>query len=116
MDPSLLAAAGIGALVLAVFALVLARPVAVLTCLIGSGMGRTERLAIAWFGPKGFRISITYALLVLQAGVPFAHLIFATATLTIGLSILVHASSDVFVAERFDDVDAHGALPPACPQ
>ena len=38
---------------------------------VGSPLTRGERLAGAWFGPKGFA-SVIYGLLALQSGIPDA--------------------------------------------
>ena len=51
-----------------VFALLVARPVAVELALAGTGMPRPHKAFIAWFGPKGVA-SMLFALLVLDAAV-----------------------------------------------
>ena len=77
--------------------LVAVRPASVAIAMLGSPLRGDERLAVAWFGPKGFA-SVLYSLLILRSGVPFAGELFGVATLTIGLSIVAHSSTDVLVA------------------
>lgn len=81
----------------AVLVLVAVRPVAVLVSLLGTTLRPRERGAIAWFGPKGFA-SITYSLLVLRSGIPYAGEVFQAAAATIAVSIVAHSSTDVLVA------------------
>ncbi len=106
----------------AVLALFVARPVALGIALVHSKLGRKERLAAAWFGPKGFA-SVVYALLILEAGLPLSNELFHLAALVITASILAHSSTDVIVArwfepaERADDPAPEldtDASPPAC--
>jgi len=65
-----------------------------LISLVGSRLGAREWAVAAWFGPKGFA-SLIYALIVFQAGSPNAGRIFQLSALAIGLSILLHSSTDV---------------------
>lgn len=61
-----------------------------------------------WFGSKGFA-SVVYGLLVAGSGSADADEIFHLVAITIGLSIVVHSSTDIMVArsfERPDDVPA----------
>jgi len=90
--------------VLAVLALVLARPAALWLAFLGGGLTRREQAAAMWFGPKGFA-SVVYGLLVLQSGIPAADGLFHLVALTITLSIVAHASTDVLVARQFDEPD-----------
>lgn len=87
--------------VFAVFALVVARPVALAIAFLRSGLSRTEQFAAMWFGPKGFA-SVVYGLLVLHAGIPSGDEVFHLVALTIVLSILAHSSTDLLVARMFD--------------
>jgi NhaP-type Na+/H+ or K+/H+ antiporter len=82
---------------LAVLAIVLVRPASMLLSLLGSPLTRGERLAAAWFGPKGFA-SVIYGLLALQAGIPDGELVFDLVAVTIALSVILHSSTDVPVA------------------
>ena len=75
------------------FALLVARPVAVLFSLAGTGLARPKRLFIAWFGPKGVA-TVLFALLVLDRGVDGAPLIFDVAAFVVLTSIVVHGLTD----------------------
>jgi NhaP-type Na+/H+ or K+/H+ antiporter len=81
-------------------ALLVARPAAILLVLLGSSLGWRERLAAAWFGPKGFA-SVVYAVIVLQAGVAQGDRVFHLAAVVTLLSMLAHSSTDVAVARWF---------------
>jgi sodium/hydrogen antiporter len=89
-----------------------ARPLALGIALLGSSLDRKERLAAAWFGPKGFA-SVVYALLILEAGLTSSDELFHLAALVIVASILAHSSTDVLVARWFEP-DA-GDQPPGAP-
>jgi sodium/hydrogen antiporter len=90
-------------------ALLLARPLAILLVLVGSSLGWRERLAAAWFGPKGFA-SIVYAVLVLQSGIPQAAQAFHLCAVVVLMSMLAHSSTDVAIAAWFQRrKDASGA-------
>jgi sodium/hydrogen antiporter len=85
-----------GALVLLAFiafALLVARPAAVLLALAGTRLPQPHKLFIAWFGPKGVA-SMLFALLVLNSAVPHHELVFETASFAIIASILVHGLTD----------------------
>lgn len=97
LTPALLASVPLGGWVLAVLVLVLVRPTALLTSLAASSLPRDQRLAAAWFGPKGFA-SVVYGLLVLESGAAQAPAEFAVIAASVTLSILVHSSTDVPVA------------------
>jgi sodium/hydrogen antiporter len=75
------------------FALLLARPVAVLAALLGTRIPRPHKLFIAWFGPKGVA-SMLFALLVLDAAVAEGSLVFDVAAFVILSSIIAHGLSD----------------------
>lgn len=97
LTPDLLAAVPWGGWVLAVLSLVLVRPAALLASLTTSRLPRDQRLAAAWFGPKGFA-SVVYGLLVLESGAPEAQEEFAIIAAVVAVSVLVHSSTDVPVA------------------
>ncbi len=88
--------------VFAVLALVVARPLALLISLARSTLDMREKAAAMWFGPKGFA-SVVYGLLILESGIDAADALFHLTALTITLSIIAHASTDVVVARAFDD-------------
>jgi NhaP-type Na+/H+ or K+/H+ antiporter len=94
---------------LAVLILVVPRPAALAVSFLGSTLGRRERLAAMWFGPKGFA-SVVYGLLVLESDIDRADQIFHLVALVIVLSILAHSSTDVLVARRFEPPGDTGEL------
>src|SRR5690348_6055656 len=75
------------------FALLVARPVAVMASLAGTGLPNPIKVFIAWFGPKGVA-SMLFALLVLKSPVPHAELVFEVASFTIIASIVAHGLTD----------------------
>ncbi|WP_326555679.1 cation:proton antiporter [Micromonospora sp. NBC_01813] len=88
--------------VFAVLAIVVARPLALAVAFAGSGLAAREQVAAMWFGPKGFA-SVVYGLLVLNSGIDAADVVFHLVALTIVISILAHSSTDVVIANSFDD-------------
>jgi NhaP-type Na+/H+ or K+/H+ antiporter len=84
------------------FALLVARPVAVLLSLPGTGLPRPQKYFIAWFGPKGVA-SMLFALLVLdEADVANGTLVFDVAAFVILASILAHGLTDTVGARWID--------------
>ncbi len=81
----------------ALLALVLPRAVAMFTSLAGTGFPWPQRLAAAWFGPKGFA-SVLYTLWIVNSGIARADAILHLAALVIAGSILAHSSTDVLIA------------------
>jgi sodium/hydrogen antiporter len=75
------------------FALLVARPVAVLLALAGTRLPQPHKIFIAWFGPKGVA-SMLFALLVLNSAAPHHELVFETASFVIIVSILAHGLTD----------------------
>ncbi len=94
-------------------ALLLVRPVALGLALLGSRLHLGERLAAAWFGPKGFA-SVVYGLLILKAQVPRSDELFHLVALVVVASILAHSSTDVIIARWFQTTDSpddtHGTV------
>ncbi|MFY1649726.1 cation:proton antiporter [Solwaraspora sp. WMMB762] len=88
--------------VFAVLAIFVARPVALAIAFIRSGLTPREQAAGMWFGPKGFA-SVVYGLIVLKSGIDAADEVFHLVALTIVISILLHSSTDVVIANAFDD-------------
>jgi NhaP-type Na+/H+ or K+/H+ antiporter len=76
-----------------VFALLVARPAAVLVSFLRTKLPRPERLFIAWFGPKGVA-SMLFALFTLKSGVGNRELIFDVAAITVIASIVIHGLTD----------------------
>jgi sodium/hydrogen antiporter len=85
---------GIPALVaFVVFALVVARPLAVMASLTGTRLSSPVRIFISWFGPKGVA-SMLFALLVLRSEAPHATFVFEIASFAILSSIVAHGLTD----------------------
>jgi sodium/hydrogen antiporter len=80
-------------LVFVPFALLVARPVAVLAALAGARLPRSQKRFIAWFGPKGVA-SMLFALFILDESVTHAGLVFDVAAFTILASIIAHGLTD----------------------
>jgi NhaP-type Na+/H+ or K+/H+ antiporter len=77
----------------AAFALLLARPLAVMLSLLRTGLPRPLQLFIAWFGPKGVA-SMLFALFVLKSDVGQGEQIFDVAAIVILASIIAHGLTD----------------------
>jgi sodium/hydrogen antiporter len=85
---------GVSALIAFVlFALLLARPAAVLLSFLRTGIPRSQKLFMAWFGPKGVA-SMLFALFVLKSQVENGELIFDVAAIAIIASIVAHGLTD----------------------
>ena len=80
-------------LVFIAFALLVARPAAVLLSFLGVTMPAPHKLFIAWFGPKGVA-SMLFALLVLNSTTRDRTLVFDIASFVILTSILAHGLTD----------------------
>lgn len=102
ISPSFLSEIAWTGWVFALFALLLARPLALWVSFLGAGLTAREQAAAMWFGPKGFA-SVVYGLLVLGSGIADANKIFHLVALTIALSIILHSSTDLLVARQFDE-------------
>ena len=88
------------------FALLVARPAAVLASFVGISLPRPQKLFIAWFGPKGVA-SMLFALLVLNSTDVHRTLVFDIASFVILASIVAHGLTDTVGANwlrRFVDV------------
>ncbi len=79
------------------FALLIARPVAVMLSFLRTGLPRAEKLFMAWFGPKGVA-SMLFALFVLKSQVGNGELIFDVAAIAIIASIVAHGLTDTLGA------------------
>jgi NhaP-type Na+/H+ or K+/H+ antiporter len=98
ITPDRLADLSVGDWAVAVIAILLVRPAAMLLSLWRTTLPARERSVAAWFGPKGFA-SVVYGLLALQAGIPAGEHVFDLVAITIALSIVLHSSTDVPVAK-----------------
>lgn len=88
----------LGGYIFAALTLLAVRPLALGISFVGDGLPRHQFATAAWFGPKGFA-SVTYALMVVQADVSNADVLFHLAALVTAASIVIHSSIDVPVAE-----------------
>jgi NhaP-type Na+/H+ or K+/H+ antiporter len=84
---------GWGAVGVAAFTLLLARPIAVFAAVARTRTTLPERAFMAWFGPKGVA-TMTFALLVLSRNVPEGGRIANLAALTVFASIVAHGLTD----------------------
>jgi sodium/hydrogen antiporter len=75
------------------FALLVARPAAVMLSFLRTGIPRPQKLFMAWFGPKGVA-SMLFALFVAKSGVDDGNLIFDIAAIAIITSIVAHGLTD----------------------
>jgi NhaP-type Na+/H+ or K+/H+ antiporter len=80
-----------------VFALIVARPAAVMLSFVRTGIPRPQKLFMAWFGPKGVA-SMLFALFVLKSQVGNGELIFDVAAIAIIASIVSHGLTDTLGA------------------
>lgn len=110
ISPSFLGEIPLSGYLFALLALVLARPLAIVVALLGSGLPRRQQAAAAWFGPKGFA-SVVYGLIVLESGATRADEMFHLVALVIVASILVHSSTDVPIAQAFARASAQAGDP-----
>jgi NhaP-type Na+/H+ or K+/H+ antiporter len=81
-----------------VFALLVARPAAVMLSFLRTGIPRSEKHFMAWFGPKGVA-SMLFALFVFKSAVPGRDLIFDVAAIAIITSIVAHGLTDTVGAK-----------------
>jgi len=79
--------------VFVLFALLVARPAAVMLSFLRTGIPKSEKQFMAWFGPKGVA-SMLFALFVFKSAVPGKDLIFDVAAIAIIASIVAHGLTD----------------------
>jgi NhaP-type Na+/H+ or K+/H+ antiporter len=75
------------------FALLVARPLAVLISFLRTGLPGPQKLFMAWFGPKGVA-SMLFALFVLNSQAPDRSVVFDVASFVILCSIFAHGLTD----------------------
>ena len=75
------------------FALLIARPVAILLSFVGSGIPQPSKAFIAWFGPKGVA-SMLFAIFVLNSQADDRTVIFEVAAFVVLASIAAHGFTD----------------------
>ena len=88
-------------IVFVVFALLVARPAAVLLSFLRTELPRAQQAFIAWFGPKGVA-SMLFALFVLKSDVEHGELVFDVAAITVIASIVAHGLTDTLGARWID--------------
>lgn len=85
----------------ALLSLTLLRMVPIAISLIGTRLAPSSYLFIGWFGPRGLA-SILFALLILEKEqVPHAHEILAATSITVALSVLLHALTAAPLARAY---------------
>lgn len=113
ITPDRISDLSVGDWAVAVIAILLVRPAAMMLSLLRTTLPARERSVAAWFGPKGFA-SVVYGLLVVQAGIPSGDHVFDLVAITIALSIVLHSSTDVPIAKALR-VEPPDNLPPGLP-
>jgi sodium/hydrogen antiporter len=100
---------GLAALAIVAVALLVARPVAVWTALIGTRTPADWTWFMAWFGPKGVA-TMTFSLLVLADRIPAGARLFNLAALCVFVSIIAHGLTDTpgaeWIARRTERAEA----------
>jgi sodium/hydrogen antiporter len=98
--------------VFVLFALIVARPAAVMLSFLRTGLPRPQKLFMAWFGPKGVA-SMLFALFVLKSGIDDRSLVFDIAAIAIICSIVAHGLTDTvgakWMARRMGLSESSGA-------
>jgi NhaP-type Na+/H+ or K+/H+ antiporter len=95
------------------FALTIARPLAVLLSFVRTGIPQAQKRFMAWFGPKGVA-SMLFALFVLKSDVGQGEQIFDVAAIVILASIVAHGLTDTVGASWIERrVRAGAVLAPA---
>ena len=78
--------------------ILLSRPAAGLAVPAGQPLTRRERIAVAWFGPKGFA-SVAYGVIIAFSDMPHAARCSPWPPFIVLVSMLAHSSTDVTVAK-----------------
>ncbi len=93
--------------------LLVARPAAILFAFLRSRLARSERLFVAWFGPKGVA-SMLFALFVLSSQAPDRTLVFDIAAFVILASIAAHGLTDTvgasWIERRLKPDESEGSV------
>ncbi|MBW3605717.1 MAG: cation:proton antiporter [Actinobacteria bacterium] len=98
--PEVFTVAGWPVYVFALVAVLVVRPLTLPIALAGTGLHKGEYVAASWFGPKGFA-SVVYGLIILQSDIPDASLLFQSIALAATVSMVLHSSTDVVIADWF---------------
>ena len=99
--PHRLADSLIGAIVIAVALMLIARPVAVFLCLAPFRFQWREKVFISWVGLRG-AVGIFLASIPMLVGMPAAYLFFDVAFVVVLLSLLVQGWTVAFAARKLD--------------
>lgn len=99
--PERLANSLVGAIVVAVVLMLVARPAAVFLCLAPFNYPWREKLFISWVGLRG-AVGIFLASIPLLVGMPAAYLYFDVAFVVVLLSLLVQGWTVAFAARKLD--------------
>jgi cell volume regulation protein A len=94
--PTLMPALGIAAVLI-----LLARPIAVLACLLPFGYTRQETLFVSWVGLRG-AVPIFLGVIPVIGGVEHAHLFFSVACIVVIVSLVVQGWTVTDAARRLD--------------
>jgi cell volume regulation protein A len=99
--PHRLADSLVGAVVIALVLMLVARPAAVFLCLAPFGFPWREKLFISWVGLRG-AVAIFLASIPLLVGMPAAYLFFDVAFVVVLLSLLVQGWTVAYAARKLD--------------
>jgi len=100
-------------ILLSAFLMLAARPLAVMPCLIGSGLSVREKLLVSWAGLRG-AVPIVLATFPMTAGIPEAEMIFNLVFFVVIASVLLQGTSLTRVA-RWLGLDRPIASKPRMP-
>lgn len=97
----------------AALCLTLVRMVPVAVAFAGQGVRLPTVAFIGWFGPRGLA-SLVFALIALERGIPDGAVVFATVTVTVALSVVLHGLTSVPLVSAYHRwYGAHTARHPA---
>ncbi len=99
--PQRLADSLVGAVVVALVLMLVARPVAVFLCLAPFGFQWREKLFMSWVGLRG-AVAIFLASIPLLVGLPTAYLFFDVAFVVVLSSLLIQGWTVAFAARKLD--------------
>ncbi len=91
----------LGSVVIALFLMLVARPVAVFLCLAPFGFQWREKLFVSWVGLRG-AVAIFLASIPLLVGLPAAYLFFDVAFVVVVSSLLIQGWTVAFAARKLD--------------